>query len=92
MTTQAGVDLLDLYFNGDTATLSGDADYNFLKIDDGWIKQISQSGHVIDKTSESGLTLDGFMKLLRQFQTSITTANSVGLCLHIEHKNGKDIY
>ena len=65
MTTQAGVDLLDLYFNGDTATLSGDADYNFLKIDDGWIKQISESGHVIDKTSESGLTLDGFYEAVK---------------------------
>ena len=46
MTTQLGIDLEDLYLNGDEATESTDPDYDFLKINDGWIKQISNSGHV----------------------------------------------
>ena len=46
MTTQLGIDLEDLYLNGDEATESTDPDYDFLKINDGWIKQISNGGHV----------------------------------------------
>ena len=43
MTTQLGIDLEDLYLNGDEATESTDPDYDFLKINDGWIKQIRSS-------------------------------------------------
>ncbi len=48
MTQQMGVDSEDLYLNGDTSTASTDDDYDFLKINDGWIKQISTNGHVIN--------------------------------------------
>lgn len=48
MTQQMGVDSEDLYLNGDTSTASTDVDYDFLKINDGWIKQISTNGHVIN--------------------------------------------
>jgi len=48
MTEQMGVDNEDLYLNGDTSTASTDPDYDFLKINDGWIKQISNGGHVVD--------------------------------------------
>ncbi len=44
MTTQLGVDLEDLYLNGDESIESTDPDYDFLKINDGWIKQISNAG------------------------------------------------
>jgi len=47
MTNQLGIDLEDLYLNGDTTTLSSDPDYDFLKINDGWLKQLS-GGHVLD--------------------------------------------
>lgn len=108
MTTQLGIDLEDLYLNGDEnkakakdfsdgATYhkgdevlkdgklyvfkeehsagswneghveeigtKGDAD--FLKINDGWLKQISEGGHVYDKRSESGMSLDFFYKALQ---------------------------
>ncbi len=66
MTTQLGIDLEDLYLNGDEATESTDPDYDFLKINDGWIKQISNGGHVYDASSETSMSLDLFYKALAQ--------------------------
>lgn len=66
MTTQLGVDMEDLYLNGDEATSSGDEDYDFLKINDGWIKQIKNGGHVYDASSSSEMNLDMFYKALAQ--------------------------
>lgn len=65
MTTQLGIDLEDLYLNGDEATESTDPDYDFLKINDGWIKQISNGGHVYDASSENSMSLDLFYKTLK---------------------------
>ena len=65
MTTQLGIDLEDLYLNGDEATESTDPDYDFFKINDGWIKQISNGGHVYDASSESSMSLDLFYKTLK---------------------------
>jgi len=65
MTTQLRIDLEDLYLNGDEATESTDPDYDFLKINDGWIKQISNGGHVYDASSESSMSLDLFYKTLK---------------------------
>lgn len=107
MTTQLGVDMEDLYLNGDedmgkipefsaaTAYAKGDevvydgklyvftaahaagawtgtdaeefgtqGDADFLKINDGWIKQLSNGGHVYDASSESSMSLDLFYKTL----------------------------
>lgn len=66
MTTQLGIDLEDLYLNGDTATASSADDYDFLKINDGWIKQISNGGHVYDASAETSMSLDLFYKALAQ--------------------------
>ena len=64
MTQQMGVDTEDLYLNGDTATLSTDPDYDFLKINDGWIKQISNNGHAVNanvaKYNNGAMSLDLF--------------------------------
>ena len=108
MTTQLGIDLEDLYLNGDgdmsdiptfsatTVYAKGDkvvydgklyvfttahaagvwtgtdaeefgtqGDADFLKINDGWIKQISNGGHVYDASSESSMSLDLFYKTLK---------------------------
>lgn len=62
MTTQLGVDMEDLYLNGDEATPETDEDYDFLKINDGWIKQIGNGGHVYDATSENEMSLNMFYK------------------------------
>ena len=60
MTSQLGVDLEDLYLNGDTTTASTDPDYDFLKINDGWLKQLAAGSHVIDA---SGSPYNGAMSL-----------------------------
>ncbi len=66
MTTQLGVDMEDLYLNGDEDTETSDPDHDFLYINDGWIKQISNGGHVYDASSESSMSLDLFYKTLSQ--------------------------
>lgn len=66
MTTQLGIDLEDLYLNGDEATEESAEDYDFLKINDGWIKQISNGGHVYDASAETSMSLDLFYKTLAQ--------------------------
>lgn len=106
MTTQLGIDLEDLYLNGDeavgeipefsasTAYAKGDkvihdgslyeftaahaagawtgtdaeeigtqGDVDFLKVNDGWIKQLKK-GHVFDASSASSMSLDLFYKTL----------------------------
>lgn len=64
MTRQLGVDLEDIYLNGDEATDASAEDYDFLKINDGWIKQIKEGGHVLDKSSETVMKLDFFYAML----------------------------
>lgn len=107
MTTQLGVDMEDLYLNGDedmgkieefsasktyeqgdevshdgkiyrftkqhsTGAWNGtdveeigtQGDADFLKINDGWIKQISNGGHVYDASSQNEMSLDLFYKTL----------------------------
>ena len=66
MTTQLGVDMEDLYLNGDEDVETSDPDYDFLYINDGWIKQISNGGHVYDASSEASMSLDLFYKILAQ--------------------------
>lgn len=63
MTAQLGVDMEDLYLNGDEATKPEDPDYDFLKINDGWVKQIENGGHIEDAGS-SEMSLDLFYKAL----------------------------
>lgn len=64
MTTQLGIDLIDLYLNGDEEVSSSQPDYDFLKIDTGWIKQIESGGHIVDNGNKA-LSLDMFYNLLR---------------------------
>lgn len=66
MTTQLGVDMEDLYLNGDEATEDTADDYDFLKINDGWIKQITNNGHVYDASGETEMSLDLFYNTLAQ--------------------------
>lgn len=68
MTRQLGVDLEDIYLNGDTETPDTDTDYDFLKINDGWIKQIEAGGHVEDRTSinSGAMSVDVYYDALQQ--------------------------
>lgn len=84
MTTQIGIDLEDLYLNGDSAIpekydtgkkesdgttpiMEDTPDYDFLKINDGWIKQLKNGSHVVDRSSKNNgaLNLDVFYDTLR---------------------------
>lgn len=64
MTRQVGVDHEDLCINGDTDTDSGDPDYPFLKLNDGWVKQIKNGGHVVDNAG-ADMSIDVFYRVLR---------------------------
>jgi len=68
MTKQLGIDREDLCINGDTATPAGDDDYDFLYVNDGWVKQLLNGGHVEDRTAKSGgaMSIDLFYDALRQ--------------------------
>lgn len=80
MTQQIGCDAEDIYINGDSAIpaeydtgekdeqqqpiMADTPDYDFLKINDGWLKQIKTGGHVVDMTGKS-MSLDMFYGGLR---------------------------
>lgn len=66
MTTQMGIDREDLLINGDTATDSSATDYDFLKVNDGWVKLIKTNGHTINRASVSSgaMSSDVFYSLL----------------------------
>lgn len=67
MTTQIGTDLEDLYLNGDTAVAESDEDHDFLYVNDGWVKQLKNGSHVVDRSAKSGgaLNLDVFYDTLK---------------------------
>lgn len=66
MTTQLGIDMEDLYLNGDEDVADSDPDHDFLYVNDGWIKQLKNGGHVVDASSESDMSLDLYYKTLQQ--------------------------
>ena len=53
MTSQMGVDVEDLCLNADSATPDTDDDYDFLKINDGWLKLLGNNAHIEDRSSHS---------------------------------------
>ena len=60
MAQQVGIDMEDLWLNADAATPAENIDYDFLKVNDGWIKQLKAGSHVIDRASvaSGALSLD----------------------------------
>lgn len=50
----------------DVEEIGEDGDIDFLKVNDGWIKQLKNGGHVRDASSESAMSLDLFYKTLAQ--------------------------
>jgi len=65
MTKQIGLDIEDVYLNGDETTDASDPDHDFLYINDGWIKQIANAGHVYDASGDTGMNLDMFYNALQ---------------------------
>lgn len=66
MTRQIGCDAEDIYLNGDTAVSADDPDHDFLYVNDGWIKQMLNGAHVVDrsKASDGAMNLDVFYDTL----------------------------
>lgn len=62
MTRQVGVDTEDLLINGDEDTPSTDPDYDFLKLNDGIKKIITNGGHIVDVTGAEDMEMEMFYK------------------------------
>lgn len=67
MTTQLGIDMEDLDLNGDMETDSDDENYDFLKINDGWLKQLNAGAHIVDRSTVDygAMSLDVFYKAIK---------------------------
>lgn len=64
MTNQVGVDSEDLLINGDEDTPSTDPDYDFLKLNNGIKKIISNNGHIIDVSGADDMEMEMFYKAI----------------------------
>lgn len=62
MTRQVGVDTEDLLINGDEDTPNTDPDYDFLKLNDGIKKIITNRGHIVDVTGAEDMEMEMFYK------------------------------
>lgn len=62
MTKQVGVDTEDLLINGDEETDASDPDYDFLKLNDGIKKIITNGGHIVDVTGATDMEMEMFYK------------------------------
>lgn len=62
MTTQVGVDTEDLLINGDENTKPDDPDYDFLKLNDGIKKLITNGGHIVDVNGVEDMEMEMFYK------------------------------
>lgn len=62
MTRQVGVDTEDLLINGDEDTPNTDPDYDFLKLNDGIKKIITNGGHIVDVTGADDMEMEMFYK------------------------------
>ncbi|MCD8206695.1 MAG: hypothetical protein LUD72_02020 [Bacteroidales bacterium] len=77
MTTQLGLDMEDLDLNGDTDTDSSDENYDFLKINDGWVKQLVNGSHVVDRSGidDGALSLGVFYDTVRELPNKYNNGN-----------------
>lgn len=62
MTNQIGVDTEDLLINGDTETTEENPDYDFLKLNDGIKKIITNGGHIVDVSGAADMEMEMFYK------------------------------
>ncbi len=77
MARQVGVDREDICLNGDEACASGDPDYDFLKINDGWRKIITLGGHTVNRTGVDGgeMSIDVFYDALSAMPAKYNNGN-----------------
>lgn len=79
---QIKIDILDLAFNGDEATATTDKDYEFLHLNDGFLKQIKAGGHKVDGATISGGKFDKkmFYALRRAVPKKYRSPNFCWIC------------
>ena len=77
MTGQVGRDMEDLDINGDENCSASDPDYDFLKVNTGWVKQIETGGHVIDRNPIDGgvMSIDVFYDALKVMPNKFNNGN-----------------
>lgn len=75
MTTQIGIDTEDLIINGDENVDESDPDYDFLKLDTGIKKQISDGGHIIDVTGARDMEMEMFYKAVASIPNKYNNGN-----------------
>ena len=75
MTRQYGNDVEDLCLNGDKDTPISDPDGLFLYINDGWIKRISNGGHVYDASGHTEMTLDMYYGTIAKLPNKYNNGN-----------------
>lgn len=85
MANNYGENMQDIAFNGDTATLATDPDYEFLKINDGWLKIAKATGHYLDWATLSAAEKTG---ILFEVERAIPTRfRSGGVFKYFMHPN-----
>ncbi|OBA05336.1 major capsid protein [Paenibacillus polymyxa] len=83
MTKNYGDNMQDLGFNGDTATANTDPDYDFLKINDGWLKLAKTTGNYVDWTTlPAEKKLGIFFELERSIPTRLRTGGVFKYFMH----------
>lgn len=83
MTKNYADNMQDLGFNGDTATPSTDPDYDFLKINNGWLKKAKEEGNLIDwATLPDEKKIGIFFELERAVPTRLRAAGEFKYFMH----------
>lgn len=83
MTKNYGDNMQDLGFNGDIDTPNTDPDYDFLKINDGWLKVAKTKGNVIDwSTLPTDKKVGIFFELERSIPTRLRAAGEFKYFMH----------
>ncbi|WP_339309731.1 phage major capsid protein [Paenibacillus sp. FSL k6-2145] len=83
MTKNYADNMQDLGFNGDTATPSTDPDYDFLKINNGWLKKAKEEGNLVDwSTLPTEKKVGIFFELERAVPTRLRAAGVFKYFMH----------
>ncbi|AKF92649.1 hypothetical protein [Brevibacillus laterosporus] len=83
MTQNYADNMQDLGFNGDTKTPDTDPDYDFLKINDGWLKLAKSTGNYIDWATISAKEKTGILfELERAIPTRLRTGGVFKYFMH----------
>jgi len=83
MTLNYGDNMQDIGFNGDTATPNTDPDYDFLKINDGWLKLAKTNGNYLDWATLSTAEKTGILfELERAIPTRYRSGGTFKFFMH----------